>query len=443
MNVDDGAWALTELARRRPWYGLARDYYAGRHRLAFATSKFRETFGFLFEAFADNLCTVVVDAVADRLEVSGWTGGDDRDAEGAGAIWRTMRLPQVAGEVHQEALALGDGYLIVWEGRNGRPVWHPNVAEETVVRYDPENPGEVELGAKVWQEGGRDGRARMTLYYRDRVERYATPGRMTNGIPSDPTSFVPLSDDTAQAVVVNPYGIVPVFHFGNAAGVGRLGRPEHYHAIPLQDALNKSVLDGLVGAEFQALPQRWATGLELPNDPQTGEPVSPRQGPGNLLTSPAPDTSFGQFDAADLGQLLTMSESYRLEIARVTGTPAHRMLLTGDRWPSGEALHVAEAPLVVKCTDKTDAWGPTWAQAMQLALRIDLTPAGGELRPLWRDPSSRSVAEQVAVAEAKRRVGVSQSQALRELGYTDEEIQNMQDENAEAAARAVDRGAIV
>jgi len=442
VNQDDAAWALQELRRRRPLYSLYRDYYAGRHRLAFATEKFRNTFGHLFAAFADNLCTVVVDAVADRLEVTGWTAGDDGEAVEAGALWRTMRLPQVAGEVHQETLALGDGYLIVWEGPDGRPVWHPQTAEECIVRYDPERPGRVEFAAKVWLEARSPGRARMTLYYPDRVERYATPRRPANGIPNDHRSFKPLSDDTSPAVVLNPYGVTPVFHFPNAAGVGRMGRPEHYHAIPLQDALNKSVLDGLVGAEFQALPQRHATGIELPTDPLTGQPQQPRSGPGNLLTTSEPAAKFGQFDGANLDQLVGMSESYRLEIARVTGTPAHRLLLTGDRWPSGEALHVAEAPLVVKCTDRTDAWGPTWADAMQLALRIDLSPPEGELRPIWRDPSSRSVAEQVSIAEGKARVGVSRRQNLRELGYTDEEIDTMESENAEAAARAVDRGAV-
>jgi hypothetical protein len=35
---------------------LFEDYYAGRHRLAFATLKFRQSFGWLFNALADNWC---------------------------------------------------------------------------------------------------------------------------------------------------------------------------------------------------------------------------------------------------------------------------------------------------------------------------------------------------------------------------------------------------
>lgn len=47
------------------------DYYDGRHALAFATSKFRETFGRLFDAFADNWCQLVVDASVERLQIRG------------------------------------------------------------------------------------------------------------------------------------------------------------------------------------------------------------------------------------------------------------------------------------------------------------------------------------------------------------------------------------
>lgn len=40
-------------------------YYSGRHPLAFASDRFRKTFGGLFREFADNWCELVVDAVAD------------------------------------------------------------------------------------------------------------------------------------------------------------------------------------------------------------------------------------------------------------------------------------------------------------------------------------------------------------------------------------------
>jgi hypothetical protein len=61
-------------------------------------------------------------------------------------------------------------------------------------------------------------------------------------------------------VVPNPYGVVPVFHFANNADLGMTGRSELEAAMPVQDGLNKSVLDMLVAMEFSAYRQRWAAG---------------------------------------------------------------------------------------------------------------------------------------------------------------------------------------
>ncbi len=66
----------------------------------------------------------------------------------------------------------------------------------------------------------------------------------------------------AEAVIPNPYGTVPVFHFANNADIGSPGRSELDSAIPVQDGLNKSVLDMLVAMEFSAYRPRWAAGGE-------------------------------------------------------------------------------------------------------------------------------------------------------------------------------------
>jgi hypothetical protein len=76
---------LHDLACRQAAYRLATAYYDGDHSLVFATTKFRQAFGSLFAAFADNLCASVVDAAADRLQLTGF------DQEGASPTIRTNR----------------------------------------------------------------------------------------------------------------------------------------------------------------------------------------------------------------------------------------------------------------------------------------------------------------------------------------------------------------
>ena len=68
---------------------------------------------------------------------------------------------------------------------------------------------------------------------------------------------------------------MPVFHFANNADVGCHGLSELAAAIPIQDGLNKSILDMLVAMEFSAFRQRWVAGIEVDNDPDTGEAKQP------------------------------------------------------------------------------------------------------------------------------------------------------------------------
>jgi len=70
------AWLTSlerKLAAQQREIQIFEDYYDGNHRLAFATRRFRQAFGSLFNAFADNWCESVVDAPVERL--TAWRTG--------------------------------------------------------------------------------------------------------------------------------------------------------------------------------------------------------------------------------------------------------------------------------------------------------------------------------------------------------------------------------
>src|SRR6185436_15808277 len=129
-------WALREFAARREDYVLAREYYKGKHRLAFASEKLSSAFGRLFKAFADNLMPTVAETVKDRLKLDGFTVPSAQPA--ADELWRRNRLKVRANQVHLDALIEGDAYLIVWPDAEGVPVFHPNRATAIVIDYDDE-----------------------------------------------------------------------------------------------------------------------------------------------------------------------------------------------------------------------------------------------------------------------------------------------------------------
>ncbi len=440
----DIAAALAQLRARLTDYTLYHSYAGGRHRLAFATEKFQTAFGSLFRAFADNLCSGVVDAVADRLIVTGFAveQGPESAADDAWSIWTANRMDLRAGEVHMEALTAGDAYVIVWPDAKGNVTIYPQDTANVTVRYDPETPGRLLWAAKVWL--GDDKRFRLNLYYPDRIEKYATRGASEASLPESSNGFVPYEVPGESWPLQHDYGRVPVFHFANNGRVGRFGRSELADVVPLQDALNKAIADMLVAMEFVALPQRWATGLEVEIDETTGKPRAPFvPGVDRIWSVASEEARFGQFDPADLGQFLEVQEKFRKEIATVSRTPLHVIVPPAGQWPSGEALRSAESAFLKKVRDRQIAFGNVWEDVMRFTLRVAGKP-DAVLSCQWEDPTPRVALEMVQVALIKQQLGVSQEHILAELGYSPQEIVQMQEEADAAtntAARAYNRGA--
>ena len=70
----DVAWAVEDVRARLTRYAKFRNYWAGKHNLTFATDKFVNAFGPLFQELSDNLCDDVVDEPVGRLRILGWSG---------------------------------------------------------------------------------------------------------------------------------------------------------------------------------------------------------------------------------------------------------------------------------------------------------------------------------------------------------------------------------
>ncbi|HMO82033.1 MAG TPA: phage portal protein [Pyrinomonadaceae bacterium] len=416
--------SLHHFRAANPAYARNERYYRGKHDLAFATEKFASAFGSLFREFALNLCPAVCDAVRDKLRITGFlprgaaatqASADVRRATSlAQDIWHRNRMPIRSAEVHREALVNGDAYAIVWPDAEGKPVIHPNRAANCFIVYDEEGRGQVVRAAKFWRT--RDKRTRLNLFFPDRIERYITarPGEGT--LPSA-DEFVPFRDTSGRDgrsgtsgkaspgfAVANPFGVVPVFHFANNADMGSFGRSELESAIPVQDGLNKSVLDMMVAMEFAAYRQRWAAGIEVQTDGE-GRPDQPfKPGVDKLWLAQSPDARFGDFDTADLDQFIKVKDSFRVDIASVTGTPLYYLLPSVRSFPSGEAQRKAETRFIAKVRNRQAAFGHTWAEVMGFALRIEAGSAAPRLETEWEDPAAVSERELLENELLRRRL---------------------------------------
>jgi Phage portal protein, SPP1 Gp6-like. len=417
-------------------------YYRGQHDLAFATEKFENAFGSLFREFAMNLCPAVCDAIRDKLRITSFQvqspsfslpGADEQasspkpHAEACTLnIWRRNRMQLRAGEVHREALVSGDAYAIVWPDEDGHAAIFPNRAANVTVTYDEDRPGRITRAAKFWRTA--DKHTRLNLFYPDRIERYisAKPGE---GTLPEPREFVPYvqstnfslssapKDKQAKACTLNnPYKIVPVFHFANNADIGASGRSELESAIPVQDGLNKSVLDMLVAMEYSAFRQRWVAGLEVERDDNDNVIPPFKAGINNLWTTPNDKAQFGDFNTTDLDQFLKVKDSFRIDMASVTGTPMYYLLPHTRGFPSGEAMQRAESRFIAKVRDRQSAFGQTWSDVMQFAAMID-GMGNLQIETRWEDPSQTTERERLESILLKKRIGLPTEQALAEAGY--------------------------
>lgn len=373
-------------------------------------------------------------------------------------IWDRNRMGTRAGELHKEVLKNGDAYAIVWPDAKGEPVIYPNKAESCTVVYDEETPGKILWAAKYWRTP--DKRTRLNVMYPDRIEKYISLRESERTLP-EARDFVAFGSEESGGVeekrsggaagkisnlrseisnlkkeianrkseIANPYGVVPVFHFANNADIGALGQSELEAAIPVQDGLNKSVLDMLVAMEFSAYRQRWVAGIEIEYD-SAGKAIAPFQaGIDHLWVAENPEASFGDFGSANLDQFLKVKDSFRIDIASVTGTPLHYLLPSTHNFPSGEALRKAESRFTAKVRSRQEAFGQVWATLMSFALEV--AGHGRDVRMItnWEDPAPLSERELLENIRIKRELGVTMEQSLAEAGYGAAEIERMKGGN--------------
>lgn len=454
-----------EATDRTDMYTKFSEYYDGKH-LADLTGRAKQYL--LNETgvdYAENVCDLIVDAMADRLTILGWKKekGKEGVLDAAGEVWRFNNMDDVHKTGISRTLELGDGFFIVdWDGEAKMPEIHFNHPEMVKVEYAADNPQKKAYAVKVWTDDkvgpvnpSGDSLTRMNIYFENRIERYWTDekdGKKWHVWFDEDETFWPVPwtrDNEPDPENKNGRGI-PVFHLKNKSRGKGYGVSELRKAIPLQNSLNKLWLDLFEVSDQQGFPQRWATGLgkvQATQGTQQGASTahsvgSARTGAGSLLTSTNPETKFGQFQPADLNQLVNIIDTRYRTIAGTTYTPIH-MLVLAKGILSGEALKKSEAGLVAKVKDRHPSFGNEFAQIMMMCLALmqdnQVEVEGFDyktthLEPLWSEAENVDELEKMEVAEAKRRVGVPLRKVFEELGYENiDELMEWVKEELEAA----------
>lgn len=456
--------AATQPHDRASLYSIAEHYYDGDQNIEL-TDRQKEYLEASGLTYNENFCEVIVDALADRLAITGFTtSAASNDADPLSEwlwdyVWDKNRMDARHRLTMHEAIKKGDAYLIVdWDAERGCPRLTFNRPDIIIPRYGDD--GRMRWVAKVWDTDepsptnpkGAEIR-RMNLYYPNRVEKWF---KLSNDDGEGSTWVEHMDDgDTVWPTPWtkedgSPRGI-PVYHFANKPGSHMFGHSEIKGTIPQQDRLNKELADLATITDTLSFPQRYALGVETTENLKSV--------PGEIWSGPM-GSEFGQFEAANVDGPLGSIEKTLLRIAARSRTPAHLIVLTPGGAPSGEALKTAESGLVSKARDRAREWGDVWADVMVMAISLAVDYEAKEpppiepsivddltVSPQWTDPETRNEVEHLDALAKMKELGVSKRTILQRIPDVDAERELQQSEAdaldaASAMASMFNRGGL-
>jgi hypothetical protein len=438
-------WQTEEEHTRQKNIVLVRDYYDGDQHVPL-TKRQRETLGFVEGGrFAINYCATVVNAVWERLIVAALAASKDKAfSEIAWQWWQHNRMDEKQDGVHRGAVRDGEYFVIVDLDDELQPRFTPHL------RYtDPLSGGTgfgckahypddltslpMEFASKRWTEtvvedGKRQTRQRLTMYYPERIEKYRQAARSgesgwTEHLDEGDTTWpIPWVDTVGK-----PLGI-PVIHWRNPDS-----KSEIWDAIPPQDAINKTAIDILAAADAAGFPIRIAQGFSATTD---GKPPASDGGnyleltPGCWIEIPK-DATATLLEGTDLTPLIAALDSWIVKLAQVTDTPISRFQVT--RLVAAEGtLKQQEAVLLSKVRVRQVRFGNSWEDTLYMARRLVNTFASGGLNEEamleveWVPAATRDEKEHIETLGLKRdKLNVPLEFLWSEAGYSQEEINKM------------------
>lgn len=444
MSIDAWVSEQSDIAAK---IALFRAYADGDHRsdlTAEMQSLLRIGTDATLDAFNDNYMDIIVQTMVDRLNVRAIEADTDAGSEWADGVLDANRFDGIQQDVHQAAVRDGHTYLMVS---------YDNDADALVLTPEPAFDGSYgmlsihnetgstipDVAIKVWATttASLADTVRLNVYYPDRIEKWVSTGSGGLGrFEVEGEAWpAPWVDRAGQ-----PLG-VPVVKFANRPETYTdQGRSEIEDAIPLQDALNRTLYSMVMAAELSAFQIRYLFGMKPP------AAVTP----GMWIYSDVPlDTSeqalsIGVLPVGDLSQYINMAQWLCGEMGKITRTPSPEFMGSSDA--SGEALKQREIGLLGKVRRFQVKGGNAWedvmhtAHAIQSAYGSAKPPAVERFMCRWADAELRNDAVVIdnALKVADR---VGQREFLRLIapvyGWDENKIDQIMTEKAQEAVASL------
>lgn len=413
--------------------------------------------------FRFNICRTIVNSLSQELNIIGFETSEESEGDDPGPVaqWAAQlyldnKIDSLQDSIHEAALSDSESFVIVeWDPIEERPrlIYNPYFVDTSnkgdgmgcYMVYENDDPEQRPRAAvKRWIEtirpigGGPDrARLRMTIYYPDHFERWAydMAGRWEHFI--EETGQI---DEDGEAIEVDwwidntdssgePLGI-PVFHFKNK-GI----RPEHWDAIPMQDSINKTLVDILAAGDLTAFQSFFGFGFYPTIDgkePKSDGSNLMKMGPAqfNGTTHTPDEASLTIIPGQDSTHLMNQFKDLVLSTAQITDTPASRFVVTAAI-ASDKTIKEQERGLKKKAADRRGLFTPPWVAVMDMARKLSNQYGGAglseeiEISPIWEHTETLE-----ELREKKEALEIPIEQLWREAGYTEDQIDVMKKDSS-------------
>lgn len=455
--------AIADIQDHQEGVQLARDYFNGKHAI-YLNDRAREYLGLHKDnTFKFNMCRTIVTSLANELNILGFATDENPEgdsprpvAEWISQVFEDNKIDSLQDEIHESALSDSESFVIVeWDPIEERPslIHNPYFVDPdsggdgtgVYMVYENNDPKQKLIAAvKRWIETVRTGvlgparsRLRMTIYYPDHFERwvYDSAGRWEHF--EEDTGEV---DEEGERIIKDwyidntdsqgePIGI-PVFHFKNK-GL----RPEHWDAIPMQDSVNKTLIDVLAAADLTSFQSYFGFGFYPTTDgksPASDGSNLMKMGPAQFNgTTKTPDqASLQVIQGQDSSHLMDQFKDLVLSTAQITDTPASRFVVTAAI-ASDKTIKEQERGLKKKGADRRGLFSPPWVEIMNMARKLsNIYGAAGlsedvKISPIWEHTETLEELQQ-----KKETLEIPIEQLWREAGYTEEQIETMKKDSS-------------
>lgn len=468
---EDWSSVMDEQAQR---VALYRDYEDGVHRADLTTEMqkmLRISERKSFDQFNMNYCGLVVEKMADRLQVLNIVaqmpdGGDNKKIQDyLDACRRLNRFDELQMDVHSCAIRDADTFLLVEydnEKKFTRWVSEPayDEASETgmIVVYDRMRR-KIEVAVKIWDEADTKGQEnkRVNFYYANRIEKYKTGAESGNLVPfadgdTDEKGVVWWTDNRKEGG--KPLG-VPVFHFRNNKKRNRAGGiSELSMAIPLQDAINRTMVSMIMTAELTGFGMWFVKGLNPDAAVAPGKMIIADlidEDGKDMVTSADDAEKWAKFlDSVDMklleqAQITPFLEQLAMlidKLCEITRTPIPSQMGNGTQ--SGIALKERQTGLVEKAQRAQTIFGNVWEDIAAYSVMLHRVFGGAALaeaqsyQTQWQPAEMRQDGDIIAAAQIMQSAGYEE-EFLRLMGklpylqYDEAKILNLVAEKSQRA----------